>query len=221
MKSTVVIKSNKSGMTVILAPEVPFEQLLRDIAVKFEDSTRFWGAVQMTLTLAGRPLTPEQEFQIANVIMDHSQIEIVCLVDLDSNRTKRCEKALNEKLMELSAQTGKFYKGDLHRGDNLDSEASIVVIGDVNHGARITAKGNIIVLGELKGSVYAGCNGNADAVVVALDMAPIQIRIGNFSSRIGEKNKRLGKGPMLAVVEDGAICTRSLKKSFLHLLNFH
>ncbi len=69
MKSTVVIKSNKSGMTVILAPEVPFEQLLRDIAVKFEDSTRFWGAVQMTLTLAGRPLTPEQEFQIANVIM--------------------------------------------------------------------------------------------------------------------------------------------------------
>ena len=131
MKSTVVIKSNKSGMTVILAPEVPFEQLLRDIAVKFEDSTRFWGAVQMTLTLAGRPLTPEQEFQIANVIMDHSQIEIVCLVDLDSNRTKRCEKALNEKLMELSAATGQFYRGCLKKGESLESEASIVIIGDV------------------------------------------------------------------------------------------
>ena len=73
MKNSVVIKSNKSGMTVIMAPEVPFEQLLKDLAVKFEESARFWGAAQMALTLAGRPVTPEQEFQIANVIMDHSQ----------------------------------------------------------------------------------------------------------------------------------------------------
>ena len=63
MKSSVVIKSNKSGMTVILAPEVPFEELLGDVAKKFEESARFWGSVQMTLTLAGRPLAPEQEFQ--------------------------------------------------------------------------------------------------------------------------------------------------------------
>ena len=221
MRSTIMIKGNKSGMTIYLDPNAPFAQILADLEKKFRESAKFWGAVQMALALEGRSLTPEEEFQVANAIMDSSQVEILCLIDQNGEQIRRCEHALNEKLMELSAQTGKFYKGDLHRGDNLDSEASIVVIGDVNHGARITAKGNIIVLGELKGSVYAGCNGNADAVVVALDMAPIQIRIGNFSSRIGEKNKRLGKGPMLAVVEDGAICIRSLKKSFLHLLNFH
>ena len=95
MKSSVVIKSNKSGMTVILAPEVPFEQLLQDIAIKFEESTKFWGSIQLTLTLAGRSLTPEQEFQIANMIMEHSQIEIMCLMDMDSDQIKRCEKALN------------------------------------------------------------------------------------------------------------------------------
>ena len=121
MKNTVVIKSNKSGMTVILAPEVPFEQLLLDIASKFEDSAKFWGSVQMVLTLTGRPLTPQQEFEIVNVIMEHSQIEILCLVDLDSNRTKRCEKALNEKLMELSSATGQFYKGCLRKGESLES----------------------------------------------------------------------------------------------------
>lgn len=218
MKSTVVIKSNKSGMTVILAPEVPFEQLLRDIAVKFEDSTRFWGAVQMTLTLAGRPLTPEQEFQIANVIMDHSQIEIVCLVDLDSNRTKRCEKALNEKLMELSAATGQFYRGCLKKGESLESEASIVIIGDVEQGARVTARGNVVVLGELKGTVVAGAAGNELAVIVALTMAPYQLKIANLSTKINEKGRRMGRGPMTAAIEQGEICVTPIKKSFFNVI---
>ena len=120
MKSSVVIKGNRAGMTVILDPEVPYQQLLGDIAAKFEESARFWGSVQMTLTLAGRPLTPEQEFQIVNVITDHSQIEILCLVDQDASRMRRCEKALNEKLMELSSMTGQFYKGCLRAGEHLD-----------------------------------------------------------------------------------------------------
>ncbi|MCI8836551.1 MAG: septum site-determining protein MinC [Hungatella sp.] len=218
MKSSVVIKSNKSGMTVILAPEVPFEELLGDIARKFEESARFWGSVQMTLTLAGRPLAPEQEFQIANVIMDHSQIEIVCLVDLDSNRIRRCEKALNEKLMELSSCTGQFYRGHLHRGESLESEASIVVIGDVEPGARVTAKGNVIVLGELKGTVVAGASGNREAVAVALTMAPYQLKIAGFETEINEKGRRLGRGPMTASVENETICLNSIKKSIFNVL---
>ncbi|MCI8889642.1 MAG: septum site-determining protein MinC [Hungatella sp.] len=218
MKSTVVIKSNKSGMTVILAPEVPFEQLLQDIASKFEDSAKFWGAVQMTLTLTGRPLTPEQEFQIANVIMEHSQIEILCLVDLDSNRTKRCEKALNEKLMELSSATGQFYRGCLKKGEALESEASIVVIGDVEPGARVTARGNVIVLGELKGTVVAGAAGNEDAVVVALTMAPFQIKIAGCTGKTNEKSRRLGRGAMCAGIDGGEIHLSPIKKSFFHVL---
>lgn len=221
MRSTVMIKGNKSGMTIYLDPNAPFAQILADLEKKFRESAKFWGSVQMALALEGRSLTPEEEFEIANAIMESSQVEILCLIDQDGEQIRRCEGALNEKLMELSGLTGEFHKGDLHRGDNLDSEVSLVIIGDVNHGARVTAKGNIIILGELKGSVYAGCGGNADAVVVALDMAPMQIRIGNYSSRVGEKNKRLGKGPMLAAVENGAICTRTLKKSILNLLNFH
>ena len=218
MKNTVVIKSNKSGMTVILAPEVPFEQLLLDIASKFEDSAKFWGSVQMVLTLTGRPLTPQQEFEIVNVIMEHSQIEILCLVDLDSNRTKRCEKALNEKLMELSSATGQFYKGCLRKGESFESEASIVVIGDVEQGARVTAKGNVIVLGELKGTVMAGAAGNAEAVVVALTMAPYQLKIADAATPVNEKGRKMGRGPVTASLTDGKILMDPLKKSFFNVL---
>ena len=114
--NTVVIKGNRAGMSVYLDPMVPFEKLLEDVAVKFRESAKFWGSVQMTLSLEGRPLSPEQEFKIVNTITENSQIEILCLLDTNADRIHRCEKALNEKLMELSERTGQFFKGDSASG---------------------------------------------------------------------------------------------------------
>ncbi len=123
--------------------------------------------------------------------------------------------------MEFSERTGQFYRGDLHRGESIESEASIVIIGDVRHGARVAAKGNIIVLGELRGSVHAGVSGNREAVVAAMEMVPLQIRIADISCHYGDKGKKLGKGPMIASVENCSICTKVIKKSFLNMLNFN
>lgn len=89
---------------------------------------------------------------------------------------------------------GRFYKGTLRSGQALHSDASIIVIGDVNPGASITAKGNIIVLGCLKGTAFAGCDGNSKAFVAALDMIPMQIRIGNVIARSPDTNRPQKKG---------------------------
>lgn len=221
MKSRVVIKSSRSGMSVFLDADCTFEELLSEIAQKFKKSARFWGNAQMALILEGRELTAGEEYQVVNTITENSGIEVVCLIDQDANRIERCEKALNEKLMELSNQTGQFFKGDLHRGETLESEASIVIIGDVCHGARVTARGNVIVLGELRGSVHAGAAGNPKAVIAALIMAPFQLRIGDCSLHNGNRNRKLGHGPMIAHVENCSIDTKPLKKSVFSLLNFN
>lgn len=219
MQSSVVIKGSKAGMTVILNPDVPFEQLIEDIGKKFRESSRFWGSIQMTLTLEGRTLTPSEEFQIVDAITANSQIDILCILDTDANRIAKCEKALNERLMELSSQTGQFYKGSLQKGDVLESEASIVIIGDVCHGARVIAKGNVIVLGVLNGTVHAGAAGG-NAVIVAFDMAPTQLRIADYCTRAEEKGRRLGRGPIIVSVEEESLIVRPIKKSFLNYLNF-
>ena len=221
MRSAVVIKSSRAGMTVILDPQIPFEELLVAVGKKFRESARFWGSAQMTLTLEGRELTPAEELAIVDAITRNSQIEVLCLLDTNAERIERCEKALNDKLMELNSQTGQFFRGNLRRGDALESEASIVVIGDVEHGAKVTAKGNIIVLGALKGTANAGAAGNQEAVVVAFEMAPLQIRIGEHTSRFNEKNKRLGRGPMIASAGPEGVEIRPIKKTFLNnMLNF-
>lgn len=219
MHNTVVIKGNKSGMTVFLDPDIPFSQLLTDIGNKFSESAKFWGSVQMVLTLEGRKLTPEEECQVVNVITDNSHVEILCLVDTDAKRIQECEKTLNEKLMELSSRTGQFYKGTLKRGETIESEASIVVIGDVCHGAKVIAKGNVIVLGELRGTVCAGVAGNRDSVIVALVMAPLQLRIGDYTAGLDGRERKLGRGPMIASLENDRVLVKSLKKSFFSKIN--
>lgn len=220
MHNTVVIKGSKAGMTVILDSEIPFTQLIEDVGKKFRESAKFWGCAQMTLTLEGRKMTPEEEFQIVDAITANSQIDVLCILDTDANRISKCEKALTERLMELSAQTGQFYRGDLKRGDILESESSIVIIGDVSHGAKVIAKGNIIILGLLQGTVHAGAAGVENAVVVAFEMQPIQIKIAGCSTSSEEKGKRLGRGAMIASIEKKEIVVRSIKKSFLNYLNF-
>lgn len=220
MRNAVVIKGNKAGMTVILDPELPFDELIQAVESKFKETARFWGSAQMTLTLEGRTLTANEEFQIVNTITENSSIEIMCLIDSDANRIERCEKALNEKLMELSSSTGQFYKGTLRAGDVLESEASIVIIGDVEKGARVTAKGNVIILGSLKGTVYAGVAGNINAVVVAFEMAPDQVKISDMNFQKAKSGKLLGRGPMMILVENGRICSEPIKKNFFSSLNF-
>lgn len=220
MKSAVVIKGNKAGLMVYLDPALPFEELLEAVKIKFRETAKFWGSAQMTLTLEGRELTGEEEVRIVNAISDNSGIEILCLIDSDANRIERCEKALNDKLLELSSQTGQFYKGTLRNGDVLESETSIVIIGDVEKGARVMAKGNVIVLGALRGVVCAGVTGNENAVVVAFEMAPSQVKISDLYLEKASRGRSLGRGPMTVLVENGRICCEPIKKSFLNALNF-
>ena len=87
----------------------------------------------------------------------------------------------------------------------------IVVIGDVNAGAEIIAGGDVVIWGRLHGTVHAGAMGNNQAVVCALELAPLQLRIGDLVARPEESERTLGKkgprksGPEIASVRDAMI----------------
>ena len=108
-------------MTVLLDPNLPFEELLVAIAKKFKDSARFWGAVQMTLTLEGRRLTPEEEMAVVNTITENSQIDVLCLLDTDAQRIERCEKKRRKRNVRKQSV---FRKTALQRMDSFTVEHS-------------------------------------------------------------------------------------------------
>jgi septum site-determining protein MinC len=67
----------------------------------------------------------------------------------------------------------------LRSGFRVSFQGSVVVVGDVNPGADIIAGGSVVVWGKLRGTVHAGSDGDEQAVVCALEMEPMQLRIAN------------------------------------------
>lgn len=218
MNNSVVIKGNKYGIVVVMDDTVPFDELKENLLDKFKSAAKFFDKANMAVSFEGRKLSPKEERECLDIISENSDLNIVCVIDNDEFREKYFKKAVEDKLEELSSHTGQFYKGTLRSGQMLESDSSLIILGDVNPGAKVIAKGNVIILGALKGNVYAGAGGNEDSFVVALFMAPIQIRIGDTIARSNDsarKNKMLSKDAMIAFVEDGNIYIEKLDKDTL------
>ncbi len=97
----------------------------------------------------------------------------------------------------------------LRSGKSIRYPGHVIVMGDVNAGAEIIAGGNIVVWGRIRGTVAAGNDGNGEAVVCALDLAPTQLRIADA---IATSPKRRGKPePEIARVKNGQIVAERWK----------
>jgi septum site-determining protein MinC len=220
MNNSVIIKGNKYGIMVVLSPDVPFEELKLLIAEKFKESSKFFENAKMAISFEGRKLTNEEQKEVLDIIGENAEMHIVCVMENDPEIEETFRKTLDQKLMELSNNSGQFYKGILRSGASLEFETSVIIIGDVNHGARVVSKGNIIVLGSLKGNAFAGATGNTNSFVVALDMSPTQIRIADTIARSPDKPvKEEIKEAKIAFLEDGNIYIEPLNKNILNDIN--
>lgn len=220
INNSVIIKGNKYGIIVVLNPDVKFDKLKEIVAQKFRESSDFFKDAKMAITFEGRKLSNDNQKEILDIIAENSNMQIICVIDNDEEREEAFRKTLEEKLMEVSNNTGQFYKGILRSGTSLEFETSVVIIGDVNNGARVVSKGNIIVLGSLKGTAIAGVTGNSNSFVVALDMRPTQIRIADTIARSPDKPvKEEHKDAKIAFLEDGNIYIEPLTKSVLQDIN--
>lgn len=234
MSQEVVIKSNKYGINLILDKDISFVELKKAVLEKFRESEKFFKNAKLAISFEGRRLTQEEERQIIDLITDHTTIEIICVLDHDSGREEETKRQIDAyyELVESGygaalANKGEFYKGTLRSGQVLESEASITVIGDVNPGAKVISEGNIVILGALKGNAYAGCAGNCSCFIIALDMNPIQIQIGNVLAKSPDEKKPARHfrkreraaatvEPQIATTKDGMIYIEPVTKGILN-----
>lgn len=223
MKNSVVIKGNKYGIMIILDKDIPFDELKSDIVEKFKESSKFFGKTSMAVSFEGRELDADEERQILDIISDNSDIEVMCVVDNDKSREEFYKESVEKKVSDISTNTGQFYKGTLRSGQILECESSVVILGDVNPGAKIISTGNVIILGSLKGIVYAGITGDDSSFVVALEMNPVQIRIGDVIARCSDNKSMFRKNKpetKIAFVENDNIYIEPLNKEVLSDLHF-
>lgn len=239
-----MIKGNKYGIVIVMDETSPFEELKVKLAEKLKESERFFGNGTMAVTFEGRELSDDEQRELLDVIGESSNLNIACVIDNNEQLTelfkKSVEKISNivdngnevseepqnvvpqtvEEDTDSSGNTGKFFRGTLRSGQTLESTTSIVIIGDVNPGATVSAGGNVIILGSLKGNVSAGLGGDSNAFIVALDMAPVQVRIGDTIARCTEKPKRSKAETKIAYLDNGNIYIDPLSRDLLNVLKF-
>jgi septum site-determining protein MinC len=104
-----------------------------------------------------------------------------------SSKNNKFEKPLESSQFENNAL---FLNKTVRSGMRVEAPKHAVIFGDVNPGGEVIAGGSILIWGRCRGAVHAGMEGDADAVVCALDLSPSSLRINGLTALLP---KRKGK----------------------------
>lgn len=232
----IMFKGDKLGLKIIIDKELPFNEVKEVLTKKAIASKGIFGNTSCGITFMGRELSDDETKILVDILTRECALEVnftvnemyvkkymqkeSILSDLKKNEwtssisslsnqipdMKKIEEKV-EKMFSENENSTIFHKGSLRSGASIKHNGSIVVLGDVNAGAEIIAEGNVLILGNVKGLIQAGCSGNKRCFVFALNLLPIQLRIGEIIAFLPKEEKR-AKGlykPQVAYVDDDKI----------------
>ncbi|MGM9552260.1 MAG: septum site-determining protein MinC [Clostridia bacterium] len=130
-----------------------------------------------------------------------------------SQKVKFCYKTAPPEavIRHITSHGETFLKkhfGIVRAGETVKSNGDLIVVGDVNPTATLIARGDIFVLGILRGSAYAGCDGDDKAMIYAKEMRPENLRISNIAGYCSNTFKIVENG--VAKVENGVITMKMM-----------
>ena len=150
------------------------------------------------ILITGKVLKNREMDEIQSIIKKFIDVPI----EFDSPKVLGLHGIKKTFYKEVATSETKFHKGSLRSGQKIEFEGSLVIIGDVNAGAEVVASENIIVLGNLRGLAHAGAKGNKDAIIEAVEIDAVQIRIADKVKEIEKENDGIKKVKTSAYIND-------------------
>jgi septum site-determining protein MinC len=214
------IKGLKSGPTFLFDDQAPFPAVMTAVEEELSRANGFFRDSPVILHFGGRLLNKEEWWTLKEILHREGLLPRYAVAAVPASRELLYKEGLPvREHLPLSVQESKkaqatvaggstalYVRRGLRSGQKEVFGGEVVLVGDVNQGAEILAGGDIIVVGTLRGVVHAGYPDNADAVVIALNLTPLQLRIGPFIARADEEqNHRGSPRPELARVKDERI----------------
>ena len=227
MSNSISIKGTREGLTITLGSG-DIDVLMGDLAQHLKTQGAFFRGGRVALELGDRVLGERSLTQVNELLKNHDMI-LRTVVSANS-QTEQAARALGLRLVApappspeeqappaveprpaatpgpnpLEGTRGLLVRHLVRSGQVLRHTGHVVVVGDVNVGAEIVAGGDIVVWGRLRGTAHAGTLAGTSAVVCALDLNPLQLRIGDVIARPAEDEHR-NPLPEVAFVRDNAI----------------
>ena len=83
MSQSVILKSNRYGINLILDNNISFVELKKAVLDKFKESEKFFKNASIAISFEGRTLSGEEELELLDLIAENTSIHVVCVVDHD------------------------------------------------------------------------------------------------------------------------------------------
>ncbi len=213
----VIIKSYQGGISLHVNNVTPFDELIVEIADKFEESRKFFKNASVAISVEGRILSQDEEIVLIQTIEEHSDLNIICLVGKNEETNKKFVKALKRVEQQYEEANCRYYRGNVNNDQMIDSDGNLIIIGNVHKGATIAAAKDIIVLGELNGEAYAGLCGESGHFVCAVRMNPTLCKINSKEFKISKKGlfDKSKNEPCIIYEKDGILSSEILNPESL------
>ena len=216
-KSRIKFTGVDYGLLVRMDWEVPLPQLLVEVEEHIQKSPAFFADAKVFLEVDTRPVLQHETEQLGVVLSRHGlTLQGVVSAAGRVEGISRPQPAPPPPKVAAPVINGKGALVVEHRtvrsGEKVASEGHLIIMGDVNPGAEVIAENNIIVWGSLKGTAYAGVPNHDDAVIAALHLSPIQLRIAGYIARSPDSRPVTATVPELARIDDNEIVVESWER---------
>jgi len=203
MNPEISIKGIREGLLITLG-EGPWDKSHQELLKRLDQQLEFLRGARLALDVGNQPLRATQLSTLRDEISERNLFLWAVLssspVTESTAQTLGLETRLSKPILEegvkrldttlFDGEEAILVQRTLRSGYNLTYPGHVVVLGDVNPGAEVIASGTIIVWGRLRGLVHAGAEGDKNAYVCALDLAPTQLRIaGQIATLKKQKSK--------------------------------
>jgi septum site-determining protein MinC len=225
MSDSISIKGIREGLLVTVSDANGWSQTHQALLARIDQSADFFKGARLALEIGSRALSAAELSRLRDTLSERnvnlwavlsesplttSSAQALGLnIALPASNSTRQAQAEVETDPEEARDDAVLVRRTLRSGRSVRHHGHVIVLGDVNPGAEIVAGGDIIVWGRLRGVAHAGADGDAGAVVCALDLSPTQLRIARC---IATSPARKGDPhPEMARVKDGHIIAERWK----------
>lgn len=199
----ILISGVKSGLRIEMSDGKAFSKVCKQLEKEFKQAPLFFENSVAEIGYGQRTLSAKQKKKLRAICENYH----VLYRELPPNYKEREEQA-NALMITRT----------LRSGQKIEYNGHVVILGDVQPGAEVAAAGNILVWGALRGIAHAGAAGNNKALVCAMRLIPLQLRISDFVAiDLDTENKDIDR-PEIAYIKGEEIISEEWDaKSFVRL----
>jgi septum site-determining protein MinC len=206
----IVIKGGKDGLRLQLDETASWPAVLDALRARLSQGSAFLHGASLTLDLGIRQVAPDDLAAAVQLLREHGlQPATVAASNRESRQAARTAGLPSRALARppesvATNDTALCLRRTIRSGQIIRHPGDVTVIGDVNAGGEVIAGGSVVVWGRIRGLVHAGAMGDTSAVICALELVPMQLRIADRIARSPEGgHERL---PEVAhIVDDGIL----------------